>query len=317
MGGVRGLLPAAGGVRLAALPDPGVPIGAQVRVRMLRAPVNPADLLSLEGRYAFPVDACAPLGAEGVGAVEAVGPRVRDLKPGALVLPLDRGNWCTHRLVERSALIAVPPGMEPATAAMMRINPATAQLLLDASGAGRGEVLLQNAAGSAVARWVRLLAERRGVELIDIVRRPDPALPQALVDGPELPSAVAALAGDRPVRAALDCVAGGATARLAACLAAEGRVIVFGHLSGEPIAIASQALTGRQITLRGFSLRPAEAALGQEGVRRLFDGIWRLAEGGLPPLPVGPVLPMTEAAHALALARQGAGGRVQFDLSAE
>lgn len=313
--GVHGLLPAAGGVQLTRLPDLGSPLGSQVRVRMVRAPVNPADLLALEGRYAFALDPRLPLGAEGVGEVEAVGPLVRDLEPGMRVLPLERGNWCTHRMVERAALVVVPPDMDPAFAAMMRINPATAMLLLDAAALEPGGVLLQNAAGSAVAGWVRLFAARRGIEVVDIIRRAAPAQADAIVDGPDLLSAVRAKIGARPIHAALDCVAGEATARLAECLAPEGRLIVFGHLSGSPVTIASQLLTGGRLILQGFSLRPAEAALGEAGVQALFERIWPLARAEPPALPVRAVLPLGQADRALALAREGAGGRVQFDLT--
>jgi len=300
---------------LAQLPDPGLPLGSDVRLRMVRAPVNPADLLALDGRYAFSLDQQAPLGAEGVGEVEAVGPQVRDLEPGMLVLPLTRGNWCSHRLVDRAALIKVPPGIDPARAAMMRINPATAMLLLDAARVTSGGVLAQNGAGSAVAAWVRLFAARRGVEVVDIVRRPVPALPGALLDGPDLAACMKDRIGGAPLHAALDCVAGDATARLAACLAPEGKLIVFGHLSGAPITIASQLLTGGGIALRGFSLRPAEGRLGADGVQALFDRIWRIAGEEHPALPVGPVLPLEEADRAIELARRGGSGRVQFDLA--
>lgn len=300
----------AGEVRLVDIGDPGVPRADFVRVRMVRMPVNPADLLAIDGAYAFPVAPHEPLGAEGVGRVEAVGDAVDDLAPGDLVLPLTRGNWCALRLLPRSDLIALPRDIELGLAAMLRINPATAWLMLDALGVANADTIVQNAAGSAVAAWVRTFAHARGVRVIDVVRRADCPVTNALIDGPDLAERVRAAAGGS-LAGALDCVAGDASGRMAACLRPGGRLIVFGHLSGAPVTIPSRVLTGGGLAVSGFSLRPAEAALGRAGVRRLFEHV--IAALPLAPAaPVRAVLPLVEAERAVTLARLAGGGRVHL-----
>src|SRR5258706_3236908 len=52
------------------VPQPGF---RQVRVRMLAAPINPSDLLTIEGRYGRLPELPATPGYEGVGVVEATG----------------------------------------------------------------------------------------------------------------------------------------------------------------------------------------------------------------------------------------------------
>lgn len=283
---------------------------------MLRAPINPADLQALHGRYAFSLGTHETVGAEGLGVVEAVGPEVERVAVGDCVLPLSRGNWCRHRLVAEADLVVVPKGVAPEQAAMLRINPLTALLLLDAAGARPGDTILQNAAGSAVASWVRFLAARRGIAVIDVVRRPAPDLPLAIVDGPDLESRVVATNFGKPIQFALDCVAGEATGRLAACLAPGGRLVVFGHLSGSPISIRSQVMTGRGLSIVGFSLRPAEAALGPSAVMRAFDEIFALLGSGAPQIPVRNTYPLAQIRTALAAAEEGGSGRVMLDLTA-
>ena len=66
------------------LPEPGQ---GEVRVRMLASPVNPSDLLFVRGHYAgvqphFP----SPVGFEGVGMVDALGPQVHRPVPGERVV---------------------------------------------------------------------------------------------------------------------------------------------------------------------------------------------------------------------------------------
>ncbi|QEH78259.1 alcohol dehydrogenase catalytic domain-containing protein [Sphingomonas sp. C8-2] len=304
----------AGGIRFEPRPMPAAPGPDGLTVRMLFAPVNPADLLAIDGGYAFALDADAPLGAEGVGVVEQVGSRVSDLSPGDLVLPLDRGNWTCRRALARDRVIAVPSNIDPRQAAMMRINPATAWLLLDASGAGPGDCLVQNAAGSAVAHWVRRLAALRDIAVIDVVRPNSSAA--GLADDEHLEATVKVASGGRPVRAALDCVAGDATGRMAACLDADGTVLVFGHLSGEPSRVRSQLLTGRGLTVRGFSLRPAEARMTPAARDAMVAALWAVAGQGGADLPIRAVFPQAEAERAIALARTPGRGRVLLDLDA-
>jgi NADPH:quinone reductase-like Zn-dependent oxidoreductase len=306
----------AGEVDLRALPMPGEPGPDGLVVRMLFAPVNPADNLLIDQNYALTVDAAAPLGAEGVGVVERVGSRVTDLGPGDLVLPLDRGNWTGWRLVERARVLAVPAGFDLHQAAMMRINPATAWLLLQASGAVAGDCIVQNGASSAVARWVRLLAAGRDLAVVDVVRRATLAsLPRAVDDGEGLVGAVRSAAGGRPIRAAFDCVAGEATGRLAACLDEQATLLLFGHLSGRPCSVRSQLVTGGRLTIRGFSLRPAEAAMAPAEHADMVAALWAAAQQDGARLPVRAILPLSEARHAIALARTPGRGRVLLDLA--
>lgn len=299
---------APGTVRCVDLGDPGRPIGRMVRIRMVRTPINPADLLAIDGRYVIPIDHNQPLGAEGVARVEAAGEAVDDLVAGDLVLPLVRGNWCAVRLVDRSALIAVPAGCDPARAAVLRINPATAMLMLDALDVRPGDTIVQNAAGSAVAAWVRTFAKARGVKVVDVVRRATGELPDALIDGEDLADRVGAVVGG-PIRGALDCVAGEGTGRLAACLAPGARLLVFGHLSGNPISVPSSLLTGLRPIITGFSLRPAEAALRNGELAEMYTRIFSMLSMA-PDLPVQAVLSFAEADRAIPLARAGGRGRV-------
>lgn len=197
---------------------------------------------------------------------------------------------------------------------MLRINPPTAKLLLDAAGLEAGDIVVQNAATSSVATWVRLIAAEIGVRVIDVVRRADPALPEAIIDGDDLADRVKRVASGQPIRAALDCIAGVAAERMARCLGPRGRLVVFGHLSGDPIQVRSQLLTGGELIISGFSLRPAEATLGYEKVREMFAWLLSLhARSGIS-LPVRTVLPLAAAEKAIATAREEGRGRVLLDL---
>src|ERR1051325_4073645 len=104
----------------------------QVRVLMKAAPINPADLNVLEGKYPARMILPAVVGNEGVGIVEELGHAVTDLSVGQQVIaPARLGSWCEARVVEASDLVPLPPGIPLEMAAMMAVNPPTAWRMLE------------------------------------------------------------------------------------------------------------------------------------------------------------------------------------------
>lgn len=295
--------------RLVQAGRPREPAHGQVLLSMRLAPINPADRLTLAGRYSQPLSYPLVAGAEGVGEVLAVGAGVDDVRPGDRALPLTRGNWATHRTIDRADIVIVPRTCTLEQAAMLRINPATASRLLDLVSLQPGQWIVQNGAASLVAHWIRELAAMRGIHVLNIVRRPVHS--GEVGDGPDLPERAAALIGAGSVPLALDCVAGQATGQLAELLSPGGMIATFGHLSGEPCVIASELLTGRGLHLRGFSLRPAEAGSDNAQLQALYAA---LAAIGVT-VPVAAVYPLDDLAAALAhAALPGLGGRILLAL---
>lgn len=65
--------------------------GNEVKVKMLFAPINPADLNMVQGSYPTQPPLPAVAGNEGVAQVVEVGPAAKNLKVGDLVLPINQG----------------------------------------------------------------------------------------------------------------------------------------------------------------------------------------------------------------------------------
>jgi NADPH:quinone reductase-like Zn-dependent oxidoreductase len=276
---------------------------------MRLAPINPADRLVIAGRYAPPDGLPEIIGAEGMGVVEAVGPEVSNVAPGMRVILLSRGNWVEWRCVPAADLVRIPDGLPETQAAILRVNPATAAHLLDRLAPSFGDWLIQNAATGSVAGWVRRLAARRGIHTLNVLRSEnrDGDSANFLVDGDDLADRAVAIAGREPV-GALDAVAGSATGRLARCLAANGKLLVYGHLSGVPCSIASTLLTTKSLNLHGFTLRAAET--GQTSARRAACYAELAALAIRDPEPIAGVYTFDEMEAALAVAGGRSGGRV-------
>src|SRR5207245_9656736 len=112
--------------RCAEVPDVGAPAAGEVVFDVLAFPINPADVSFCRGTYRLRPPLPATPGAECVGRVATVGAGVSHVKPGDLVINLQRENWTQRRRVRADVVVPVPPRMDVRQAAMLRINPPTA-----------------------------------------------------------------------------------------------------------------------------------------------------------------------------------------------
>jgi len=299
--------------RCAEVPDVGPPGTGEVVFDVLAFPINPADVSFCRGTYRLKPPLPATPGAECVGRVTAVGAGVSHVKPGDLVINLQRENWTQKRHVKGEDVIPVPSRMDLRQAAMLRINPPTALLLLtDIVTLKPGDWLIQNVANSAVGRLLIPLARARGVKTMNVVRRESlfnelKALgaDACVVDGPDLAEAVKAQTGGGPVRLGLDAVSGRATARLSACLGDGGIVCNYGSMSGEdPVMSRSTLISGGQ-SLVGFILGRGLATRSLEQVRGMYADLGRQIMDGTLYAPVEKVYPIEEIKAALTHAQRG------------
>src|SRR5512134_2148296 len=266
------------GLRCADVPDVGAPGAGEVVFEVLAFPINPADVSFCRGSYRLKPTLPATPGAECVGRVVAVGAGVAHVKPGDLVINLQRENWTQRRRVKSDDVIAIPPGMDLHQAAMLRINPATALLLLtDVVDLKPGDWVIQNVANSAVGRLLIRLAKPRGIKTVNVVRRDSlfgelKALgaDACVVDGPDLAEAAKAHTREAPIRLGIDAVSGRATARLSACVGEGGVVCNYGSMTGEDPVMARASLIGNGQSLVGFILGRALATRSLAEIRAIY-----------------------------------------------
>ena len=235
----------------------------QVLIKVLAAPINPSDVLTLTGVYGMLPPLPAIGGNEGVGVVVECGSTVTTPVVGQTVLlPAGSGTWSTHVVAPAARLIPLPGDADAKQLAMLTVNPPTASLLLsDFVNLQAGDWVIQNGANSGVGSYVVQLAKLRGLKTVNIVRR-DSAVAgvQAqggdvvLVDGDDLAERVKAATGGAAIKLGIDSVGGKATMRLAACLGESGTVVNYGALSGEPCVVSPRELVFRDVALKGFWL---------------------------------------------------------------
>jgi NADPH:quinone reductase-like Zn-dependent oxidoreductase len=312
------------------VPEPGP---GQVRVRMLASPVNPSDLLTVRGEYGRLPKLPATPGFEGVGVVEAVGPGLanrlfwgrRVMGKRVAVLNGAGGNWAEHVVIPSRQAVPVPDGLPDEQVASFFVNPATAVVMTrHVLRVPRGAWLLQTAAGSALGRMVMRLGKHDGFRTLNVVRRREQAEELLrLGDGvvctadESLAERVPALTGGDGVRFALDAVGGATAVEVVKVLGPGGRLLVYGTLSGEPMALDPRALMVRQSSVAGFWL--SEWVKGQRPLQmlRLFRTVGKLMQAGVLTTEVGATFPMEEVQAAVReAASAGKKGKVLLRIAA-
>jgi trans-2-enoyl-CoA reductase len=292
-------------------PGPG-----EVSVRILFAPVNPADLNMLEGKYGESRPLPDVPGNEGCGRVEAVGPGVDGSWVGRLLL-VDREAWRERGNWPLDSLVPVPDGLDARRACVLRVNPPTAWLLLSEFTALRaGDWIVQNAATSAVGRAVIEIAAHHGWKTLNVVRRPEAAddlralgADAVVVEGENMAKDAASMLSGATPRLALNAVGGVAATRLAGLLAPGGTLVTYGAMSKEALKIPNGFLIFRDLLFRGFWLTRWLRDAPKSRRDDVFAEIFRLAAAGCFAPHVAAEFSLEDVSAAVARAAQG-GGKV-------
>jgi trans-2-enoyl-CoA reductase len=295
---------------------PADPAAGEVRVRMLCAPVNPADLNMLEGKYGEARSLPDVPGNEGCGRVVATGAGVDPSWVGRLVL-VDREAWREEGNWRADELVPVPSGLGARAACVLRVNPPTAwRLLHDFADLRPGDWIVQNAATSAVGRAVLEIARHEGWRTLSLVRRPEAAVElrawgadAVVVEGPDLAAESASLLGGVRPRLGLNAVGGASATRVAGLLAPGGTLVTYGAMSKEALKIPNGFLIFRDLVFRGFWLTRWLREAAPADREAMFGGIFRLAAAGCFAPRVAAEFPLSQIAAAVDRAAAG-GGKV-------
>ncbi len=282
-------------------PEPCGPGQAHVAVRA--RPIDPADLLLLEGRHVFRPALPAVVGIEGAGVVTAVGPGVT-LAPGSKVAIPSGGTWREEMTVRAADLIVLPADADLVQASMLPVNPFTAAGLLE--GVPAGSWIIQNAATSAVAQIVTRLARRRGIHSISVVRSAARGAEltalgadAVVVDEGDLAAKVREVIGTARVVRALDAVAGDAAGRLFGCVGEGGELVSYGLLADDQLRLPAAQVVFRDVTIRGFSRLRSYATMPLERRHAIERELLVMASEGILATEVEATYPLTDVADAL------------------
>ncbi|KAM4065146.1 zinc-binding dehydrogenase [Hirsutella rhossiliensis] len=181
--------------------SPSIP-SSSVLVRTLAAPINPADINTIQGTYGAKQpftsligtsEPSAVPGNEGVFEVVSVGSPSSGLRRGDWVIPAASqvGTWRTHAVFGADELLKInKEALTPTQVALISVNPCTAYRILRSYGpsagvkaglgmrpldVGTGKWFIQNGANSGVGRAAIQFGKLWGLRSINVIRDRDTA----------------------------------------------------------------------------------------------------------------------------------------------
>jgi NADPH:quinone reductase len=302
------------------VPEPHAGPG-EVRVRMILSPVNPSDVLVVRGRYGVLPQLPSIPGFEGVGVVDEVGPGLLGrLVMGKRVVAINGagGNWANYAVIPARQARPVPSDIPDEQAAAYFVNPASVLAMArHVLKVPRGEWLLQSAAGSTLGRMMIKLGRHDGFKTLNVVRRRAAIDELKALGGDEVISSedgpideqVRRIVGAQGVKFAIDPVGGETGTAVFRSLAADGRLLLYGTLSGEPIQVDPRLMISGKRVVEGFWLGHWMRERSIPAALLLFREIASMIRHGVLSSEIGRVYPLAEiteaAKEADAVARQG------------
>lgn len=296
-----------------------------VRVTMRYAPINPADLNFIEGQYgraAHPP--CIP-GHEASGEVSAIGSAVESLDVGDLVIPLlGTGCWTQEMTAGEQFFARLPHNIDPVQAAMLRINPPTAALILsEYETLEEGDWIVQNASNSGVGRSLIQIAAQRGIKTLNFVRRAelrDELISQgatAVVTDNDAGLAEAReILGDTPCRLAANAVGAESAIRLMDLLSIGGTMVTYGAMSRRSLKVPNKFLIFKNLNLKGLWVTKWFDQAGHAGMAKLLQPLAEMMSRKELLMPVAEIVPLADFQRAIELASGDArNGKIILDLT--
>lgn len=321
----------------------------ELLVRTLLSPIHPCDVLTAAGLVPrrsgardCALDAPFVPGIEAVGIIEEVGAGLQEeFTTGQRVFVCcwapwgrwteARGVWSEYVTVGREHVIPVPTGISDSSAAMFLVIPVTAYvMMIEELRLQRGDWLIQNAAGSALGRWVIALADELGIHTINLVRREEQVEELRRESGAAhvlwcpgdgsrneaLKEEIRRITGDEAVTGALDAVADGVFISLMLeSLSRYGSIVVYGVLGGSEMKVDFEAtcrVALEGLSIKGFSLQNWWLPdTPDEDKQRIFEAVWKHIQnnGALDPA-VAAVYPFEQVGQAVRASLQQKSGKV-------
>jgi NADPH:quinone reductase-like Zn-dependent oxidoreductase len=154
------------------------PSDDEALVRVIASSVNPADPLTLSGKYAREFGTHLPLipGYDIAGIVEKTGANVTKLKVGDAVYgyPTFGGGWADYVTVKESEVAAKPKSLNFVESAAVPMGALTAwQALVDVAKLQPGQTVLIHGGSGGVGSFAIQIAKARGARVIATASTPN------------------------------------------------------------------------------------------------------------------------------------------------
>jgi NADPH2:quinone reductase len=284
------------------------PAANQVLIQVHTAGVNFADVKARMGAYH--IERALPFipGLDVAGTIAAVGPEVKNLKPGQRAVAFPQGGaYCELAIANEALTFPIPDTISDESAAAFPIVAGTSYAMLARiAKLQTGESILLHSAAGGVGTTALQIARQLGARPMIATVGSD-AKKSLLADlgadavinyrSEDTVEKTLALTADKGVDVILNPLGGEVLEGDLGCLAPFGRLICFGHASGQPASVPTNELHGSCRSVLGFSFGTLRRTRPQEASGIMNAVIPMLAQGKIR-MMIANQFPLADAAEA-------------------
>ena len=277
-------------------PDP-IPSAGEVLVRVAAASVNPIDYKRRAGftKDFYPLKFPGLIGVDMSGTVLKLGPGAEGFSVGDKVFAMADNTYAELCVVKADALAKIPEGINLNEAAALPLATVTGNQLLLATAIRAGQTVLVVGAAGNVGRAAVFTAKSRGANVIaGVLKKQFDEADTVRADRVVATDDDAAIANLPPLDAVADAVGGKLAEKLIAKVKSGG---VYASVVGPPRNAADYP---------GVKVAPVFSQFDRKTLEFMAEAV----RDGKLVIPIGPKLPLSEAAKAHEMAEKGSVGKI-------
>lgn len=245
--------------------DTPAPKPSEVLIRMAAAPINPSDLVLLYNQSGSHRNYPVPAGREGSGLVVASGGGpVANFLLGKRVAVASRGGgtWAEYTTSKAVSCTPLRKDLSFEQGSMILVNPLSAYAMIAYAEKHGHRTLVNTAAAGSFGAMIFRYAKRRGIRVINIVRRENQV--HALMSAgeahvlnsarPDFVDELRHITHELNATLFLDAVGGVLTGQMVEAAPPKSTILVYGNLAGETPSFSAFRLLNDQKKIEGFFL---------------------------------------------------------------
>ena len=285
------------------------PKNNEVCIKTILSSNHNHDIVTIKGEYGHKPVLPATGGSEAVGTIDALGKDVKDFEQGQRVVVSGvSGTWAEYFVAPAKSLIPIPDAIDDEMAAQLIAMPMSALLLIEFLNIKPGQWLIQNAANGAVGESMAMLAPKRHINTINLVRSKESE--QELIelgitennivtDDDDWKEQVQKIVGDAKISGAVDAVGGKSGGELLSLLGKHGAMASLGSVSGEPLTLNPSNLIFNLTKVKGFWASDLMQEISADDKQRLIKELIERASSGILKLPTGGIYDLDDIQKAV------------------
>lgn len=259
------------------------PSNGEVLIKVAASPVNPSDIMFMQGVYGVKKQTPTIPGFEGAGTVVAAGggvlPAIWQGRRVAFVTQAsESGTWAQYTVAAAQTCFPVGDSLPDEQAATALVNPLTAIALMERARELKARAVVSTAAASQVGRMLLRLGNQRAIPVIHIVRRDEQVDLLRGMGGRHILNSNDAGFESRlrdwchrlKATVLLDAVGGDLTGRILGAMPRGSTAVIYGALAMGAVTVSPADFIFRDKRVEGFWLAAPQKNLSLPSLARVL-----------------------------------------------